>query len=188
VDATARLLSVNVGRSRELGKSRGKVVSSAIFKEPVKGAVIVRRLNLEGDEQADLTVHGGEEKAVYAYPSEHYEHWKKGFPAMTMAWGTFGENFTTSGLLEETAHVGDRFGIGSAEFEVTQPRFPCFKLGMRFGTNAIIKSFLDSEKSGFYLRVIKEGRVQAGDVIDRIRIRKDSETITSIVREVKRSG
>src|SRR5450756_2393393 len=107
-----RIVYVNVGPAREIGKSRGRKVRSAILKKPVAGPVVVRRLNLEGDGQADLTVHGGEEKAVYAYPSEHYEYWKEMFPLMDMPCGSFGENLTTEGLLEEAVHIGDRLGIG----------------------------------------------------------------------------
>ena len=183
-----RLVSVNVGTPSEIGRSRGRAVLSAIFKKPVLGPVIVRRLNLEGDRQADLTVHGGEDKAVYAYPSEHYEYWKERYPGMDTPWGAFGENFTTEGLLEDDVHVGDRFIIGSAEFAATQPRFPCFKLGIKFETGTIIKSFLESERTGFYLRVLREGQVEAGDEIKVVKVNPESETITSIVRAVKRSG
>jgi MOSC domain-containing protein YiiM len=183
-----RLISVNVGTPNEIGKSRGRPVLSGILKKPLGGSVIVRRLNLEGDRQADLTVHGGEDKAVYAYPSEHYGYWKEGYPEMDLPWGSFGENFTTEGLLEDEVHVGDRFVIGSAEFAATQPRFPCFKLGIKFGTNTMIKSFLDSERSGFYLRVLREGQVEAGDEIKVVKVNSHSETMTSIVRAVKRSG
>src|SRR5205807_6751034 len=138
--------------------------------------------------QADLTVHGGVDKAVYAYPSEHYPHWVAKYPKMEIPWGTFGENFTTEGLLENEVHVGDRLGVGSAEFAVTQPRFPCYKLGLRFGTQAILKTFLDSERSGYYLKVLREGKIKAGDSIKTIEINENSPTITSMVQMVKRSG
>jgi MOSC domain-containing protein YiiM len=157
-------------------------------KKPVSGAVKVGRLNLEGDRQADLTVHGGVDKAVYAYPSEHYPYWVEKYPEMEMRWGTFGENFTTEGLLEDKVHVGDRLGIRSAEFAVTQPRFPCYKLGLRFGTQAILKTFLDSERSGYYLKVIREGKVKAGDAIATLEVNENSPTIASMVQMVKRSG
>src|SRR5207245_4435462 len=110
------------------------------------------------------------------------------YPDMEMPWGTFGENFTTEGLLESEVHVGDRLGIGSAEFAVTQPRFPCYKLGLRFGTQAILKTFLDSERSGYYLKVLREGKVKAGDPIKTIEVNENSQTITSMVQMVKRSG
>lgn len=138
-------------------------VSTGIFKEPIAGRVRLRTLNLDGDRQADLTVHGGPEKAVYAYPSEHYPFWKRELPNMELPWGVFGENFTTEGLLETETNVGDRFRIGSAEVMVTQPRMPCYKLGIRFGRADIIKRFLVSERSGFYLSVLTEGEVAAGD-------------------------
>jgi MOSC domain-containing protein YiiM len=181
-----RVISVNVGVPREIGRSRGNEVLSSILKEPVTGPVTVRKTNLEGDRQADLTVHGGEQKAVYLYPSEHYWYWKEKFPDMRMPWGTFGENLTTEGLTEEAVHVGDQFGIGTATFVVTKPRFPCFKLGMRFQTQTMIKSFLESERTGFYLGVAREGQVEAGDAIRRVQIKRSSDTIASIVRTVKR--
>ena len=183
-----RILSVNVGLPQEISTSRGKAIFSAISKEPVKGRVIVKKHNLEGDRQADLTVHGGLDKAVYVYPSEHYGYWAEKFPRMLMPWGTFGENLTTEGLLEKDVHIGDRFSIGSAEFAVTQPRFPCFKLGIRFATNTIIRLFLESERTGFYLKVVREGKIEAGNEIKLVKGNPNSETITSIVRMVKKSG
>jgi len=182
------VLSVNVGAPKQIGRSRGTAVLSGIIKEPVQGPVIVRRFNLEGDRQADLTVHGGERKAVYAYPSEHYEHWKGKFPRMAMPWGTFGENLTIEGLLEDSVHVGDTFAIGSAQFAATQPRLPCYKLGIRFGTDEMVRLFLESERTGFYLEVLKEGQIEAGDGIRPLKMHPESQTITSIVRQVKRDG
>jgi MOSC domain-containing protein YiiM len=125
----------------------------------------VSTLNVEGDQQSDLTVHGGPDKAVYAYPSEHYPFWRTELPGMDLPWGVFGENFTTAGLLEETVHIGDRFRVGSAEFVVTQPRMPCFKLGIRFNRSDMVKRFLQSGRTGFYFAVLKEGEVAAGDSI-----------------------
>jgi len=183
-----RVLSVNVGMPREISRSRGEAIISAISKVPVRGRVIVGKRNLEGDRQADLSVHGGLDKAVYAYPSEHYGYWAEKFPGMPMPWGTFGENLTTEGLLEKNVRLGDRFDIGSAEFAVTQPRFPCFKLGIKFATNAVIRLFLDSERTGFYLRGLREGEIEAGDEIKLEKGDPDSETITSVVRGVKKSG
>ena len=183
-----RIISVNVGSVRQLGRVRGKPVYSGFVKKPVSGAVKVGELNLEGDRQADLTVHGGVDKAVYAYASEHYPFWVEKYPNMEIPWGSFGENFTTEGLLESEVHVGDRLGVGSAEFAVTQPRFPCYKLGLRFGTQAILKTFLDSERSGYYLKVLREGKVKAGDPIKTIEVNENSPTITSMVQMVKRSG
>ena len=182
-----RIVSVNVGSVEVLGRIRGKPVQSGFVKKPVLGSVKVGRLNLEGDHQADLTVHGGVDKAVYAYPSEHYLYWAKEYPKMEMPWGSFGENFTTEGLLEDEVHVGDRFIVGSAEFAVTQPRLPCYKLGLRFGTQVILKTFLDSERSGYYLKVLREGNVKAGDTIRTVEVNENSPTITSMVRVVKRS-
>ena len=144
---------------------KGEPVSTGIFKEPVEGKVMLRTLNLDGDRQADLTVHGGVSKAVYAYPAEHYEFWKSELPEMLLPWGMFGENFTTEGLSESTVNIGDRFRIGSAELMVTQPRMPCYKLGIKFGRTDILRRLLASGRTGFYLSVLKEGEVEAGDVM-----------------------
>jgi MOSC domain-containing protein YiiM len=162
-----KIVSLNVGRPR-LVMRNDEPVSTGIFKEPVTGRVMLRTLNLDGDRQADLTVHGGPEKAVYVYPSEHYAFWKRELPEMDLPWGMFGENFTTEGINETETHIGDRFRIGSAEVMVTQPRMPCYKLGIRFGRTDIIKRFLVSERSGFYLSVLKEGEVGVGDEIEPI--------------------
>jgi MOSC domain-containing protein YiiM len=159
-----KLLSVNVGLPRRI-EWKGKIVRTSIFKRPIAGRVRVSTLNAEGDQQSDLTVHGGPDKAVYAYPSEHYPFWRTEFPGMDLPWGVFGENFTTAGLLEETVHIGDRFRVGSAEFVVTQPRMPCFKLGIRFNRSDMVKRFLQSGRTGFYFVVLKEGEVAAGDSI-----------------------
>jgi len=159
-----KLLSVNVGLPRTI-EWKGKIIRTSIFKRPVTGRVRVSTLNVEGDQQSDLTVHGGPDKAVYAYPSEHYPFWRTELPGMDLPWGVFGENFTTAGLLEETVHIGDRFRVGSAEFVVTQPRMPCFKLGIRFNRSDMVKRFLQSGRTGFYFAVLKEGEVAAGDSI-----------------------
>jgi MOSC domain-containing protein YiiM len=181
-----RVLSVNVGTPHEIGTSRGRPVFSGILKRPVKGPIIVRTMNLEGDRQADPAVHGGEEKAVYAYPSEHYTYWKERFPKLELPWGSFGENLTTEGILEDAVRAGDRLSVGSAELAVTQPRFPCFKLGMRFETQRMVRSFLASERSGFYLKVLREGRVEAGDEVVLAPGGAGAETIADTVRAVKR--
>jgi MOSC domain-containing protein YiiM len=157
-----KIISLNVGLPRLVLRGE-EPVSTGIFKAPVAGRVMMRTLNLDGDRQADLSVHGGPEKAVYLYPSEHYEFWKSELPEMNLLWGMFGENFTSVGLLESETNIGDRFRVGSAEVMVTQPRMPCYKLGMRFGRTDIIRRFLASERSGFYLSVSKEGEVEAGD-------------------------
>jgi MOSC domain-containing protein YiiM len=137
---------------------------------------------LDGDEQSDLTVHGGVDKAVYVYPSEHYAFWRDELPAAELRWGAFGENFTTEGALNDTAvHIGDRFRIGSAEFVVTQPRMPCFKLGIRFGSADVIKRFLHSGRNGFYFAVAGEGEVTAGDSIELIARDENRVTVADIV-------
>lgn len=159
-----RLLSVNGGLPRDV-ESRGRIVQTSIWKSPREGRVRVNRLNVEGDQQSDLSVHGGIDKAVYVYPSEHYELWRRELPGMDIPWGAFGENFTIEGLLESDVRIGDRLTIGSAQFEVTQPRLPCYKLGIRFGRDDMIKRFLLSGRSGFYLAVLREGEIGAGDAI-----------------------
>jgi len=175
-----RVLSVNVGLPREL-EWNGKIVRTSIFKQPVTGRVRVARLNVEGDQQSDLTVHGGPEKAVYAYPSEHYPFWRGELAKMDLAWGVFGENFTTTGLLEETLHIGDRVRIGSAEFVVTQPRMPCFKLGIRFNRSDMVKRFLQSGRTGFYFAVLREGEVGAGDSIELLEKDKNNIPVADVV-------
>ena len=162
-----KLLSVCVGRPREVEWGGEKVLTS-IFKEPVAGRVRVGRLNIEGDEQSDLEVHGGEDKAVYAYPFEHYAFWREQLPGVPLPWGVFGENLTVEGLLEGGVHIGDRFRMGSAEFVVTEPRMPCYKLALRFGRSDMVKRFLKSGRTGFYLAVLKEGETGAGDAIEPI--------------------
>jgi MOSC domain-containing protein YiiM len=159
-----KVVSINVGLPREV-QWHEKTVLTSIFKAPVEGPVKVRRLNVEGDRQSDLEVHGGADKAVYVYPSEHYAFWRAELPGMDLPWGAFGENFTTEGLIEDAVHIGDRFRIGSAELAVTQPRMPCFKLGIRFGRPDIVKRFLRSGRTGFYLAVTREGEVAAGDTV-----------------------
>jgi MOSC domain-containing protein YiiM len=159
-----RIASLNVGLPREV-IWHGSTVSTGIYKDPVVGRVALRKLNLDGDRQADLTVHGGEYKAVYCYPLEHYEYWKQELPGRNLPMGVFGENFTTVGLNENDVHLGDRFAVGSAEVVVTQPRLPCYKLGVRFGSDDMVKRFLASGRGGFYLAVTREGEVRAGDGI-----------------------
>jgi len=160
-----KLISVSVGRPRQV-TWRGKSVKTSIWKTPVEGAVRVTTLNLQGDERSDLSVHGGADKAVYVYPSEHYAYWRAELPGADLPWGAFGENFTTEGLLEEHVRIGDRLRVGSAEFVVTQPRMPCFKLGIRFDRPDIVKRFLRARRTGFYLSVTREGSVTAGDPIE----------------------
>jgi MOSC domain-containing protein YiiM len=138
-------------------------VTTGIFKQPVKGRVSLRKLNLDGDRQADLTVHGGEYKAVYCYPNEHYDYWNSELNGRELPAGMFGENFTTAGLPEDSVHLGDQFSVGSAEVVVTQPRLPCYKLGVRFQADDMVKRFLASGRMGFYLAVTREGEVGAGD-------------------------
>jgi MOSC domain-containing protein YiiM len=163
--APMKILSLNVGLPRTVWWKDRKV-TTGIFKEPVQGVVALRRLNLDGDRQADLEVHGGPWKAVYAYPSEHYQFWAHELPGMELPWGMFGENLTTEGLLEESVHIGDQFRIGTSLLMVTQPRLPCYKLGLKFGRDDILKRFLESNRSGIYFSVVEEGMINAGDSIE----------------------
>jgi len=162
--APMKIFSLNVGLPRQVTWHAGSVCTG-IYKQPVAGRIPLRRLNLDGDRQADLTVHGGPYKAVYCYPHEHYAYWKNPLPGRDLPIAIFGENFTTEGLLESTVHIGDVFQVGSAEVTVTQPRLPCFKLGIRFDDGLMVKRFLASGRSGFYLAVRKSGEVAAGDEI-----------------------
>ena len=160
-----KIISVNVGLPRDIAW-KGISVSTAIFKEPVSGPVAIKQLNLDGDRQADLTVHGGPYKAVYGYPSEHYEYWREQLPQQALPWGVFGENLTTEGLFEDSLFIGDRLKVGSTVLQVAQPRLPCYKLTLRFDRDDMVKRFLHSRRSGFYFSVMEEGEVQNGSHIE----------------------
>jgi MOSC domain-containing protein YiiM len=183
----AKVISLNVGLPRTVD-FRGQAVTTGIFKEPIKGRIKLRRLNLDGDRQADLTVHGGPDKAVYAYPAEHYNYWKKRLPNMKLLWGMFGENFTTEGLLEDQVNIGDVFRVGSSEVVATQPRMPCYKLGVKFGRMDIVKQFMESKLPGIYFRVLKEGEVGVGDAIELISRDANNVTVKDIVQLVSSEG
>jgi MOSC domain-containing protein YiiM len=176
-----RIVSLNVGLPVEV-TWRGRKVTTGIYKEPVAGRVQLRRLNLDGDRQADLTVHGGKDKAVYCYPLEHYDYWKRELPGYELAAGEFGENFTIDGSLEDSVHVGDRFSVGSAEVVVTQPRLPCYKLGIKFRSDDMVKRFFASRRTGFYLSVAREGEVGAGDEMTLVTRDPSGVTISEFVR------
>jgi len=176
-----KLVSVCVGLPRDVSWKE-KPVATGIFKQPVDGRVMMRSLNLDGDRQADLTVHGGIEKAIYAYPMEHYAYWRQELPDEELPWGAFGENLTTEGLLETTVNIGDRFRIGTAEVMVTQPRFPCFKLNLKFGRDDMVKRFLNSRLSGIYFSVLQEGEVGTGDAIELISRDDHHITVADIVQ------
>lgn len=157
-----KILSLNVARPR-LVDYQGETISTGIFKQPIEGPVQLRTLNLDGDRQADLSVHGGPYKAVYAYPSEHYPFWREELPGIDLPWGMFGENFTTLGLAEDNLHVGDSFQIGSAIVMVRQTRTPCYKLSAKFQREDMVERFLLSGRSGVYFSVEQKGVVAAGD-------------------------
>jgi MOSC domain-containing protein YiiM len=176
-----KLLSVNVSLPREV-VANGQKVMTGIFKQPVAGRVRLRRLNLDGDRQADLAVHGGPDKAVYAYPAEHYDYWGRELAGADLPWGMFGENFTTEGLREDEVRLGDRFRIGTAELVVTQPRLPCYKLGVKFGDMGMVKRFLASRRTGFYLSVAQEGEVGAGDALALVARDPAAVTVADVTR------
>jgi len=173
-----KLISVNVGQPRAV-EWQGRLVETSIFKAPIAGPIALRTLNLDGDRQADLSVHGGAHKAVYVYPSEHYDFWRGELPGMELPWGMFGENFTSAGLLEDV-QIGDRFRVGAAEVIVSEPRVPCYKLNLKFGRNDMIKRFLASGRTGFYVLVMQEGVVQAGDAIELIARAKNGVSVTDV--------
>ena len=178
-DATmASILSINIGLPRDVVYG-DRVVATGIFKTPITGRIEVKTLGLEGDGQADLTVHGGPAKAVYAYPSEHYDYWAERLN-LSLPYGMFGENLTTRGLLEESVHIGDRFQVGSAELVVTEPRFPCYKLGIKFGAMDMVKRFQESGRSGFYLAVSKEGEIEKGDSLRLTSRNRNNPTIAEV--------
>jgi MOSC domain-containing protein YiiM len=174
-----KVVAVSVGQPRTVDW-HGRIVTTSIFKTPVTGRVRVAGHNLDGDRQSDLDVHGGPDKAVYAYPSEHYGFWREELPGIPLAWGAFGENLTTEGLLDETVRIGDRYRIGNAEFSVTQPRMPCFKLGIRFNDAAMVKRFLRSGRLGFYFSVVREGEFGAGDAVTLVHRNHDSLSVKDI--------
>jgi MOSC domain-containing protein YiiM len=177
----ARILSVNISLPKEID-FEGQRLKTGIFKEPVEGRIRLKTLNLDGDRQADLTVHGGPDKAVYAYPMEHYEYWHGVYPDIAMPNGMFGENLTIEGLTESEVNIGDIFRIGSSTVIATQPRMPCYKLGVKFGRMDVIKKFLASGRSGIYFKVSKEGEVAAGDSIKQITKDPNRITISDIIR------
>jgi MOSC domain-containing protein YiiM len=175
-----KLVAISVGKPREV-EWHGKSVRTSIFKTPVSRRVHVAIDNIEGDQQSDLSVHGGPEKAVYAYPAEHYDFWRRELPGEELPWGAFGENFTTEGMLEDDVWIGDRYRVGTIELVVTQPRMPCYKLAIRFGQVEMVKRFLDSRRSGFYFAVAREGDAGAGDVIERLPRNQKRLTVKDVV-------
>lgn len=177
-----RLASLNCGLPREISW-RGNSITTSIYKEPVEGRVALRTLNLDGDRQSDLTVHGGKDKAVYCYPVEHYEYWKSELPGRPLPLGVFGENFSIQGgLSEDAVYIGDRFSIGTAELAVTQPRMPCYKLALRFDMDDMVKRFLHSRRNGFYMRVVREGEVGTGDEVKVISRDSNQVRVSDIVQ------
>ncbi len=180
-DGTPRVVSVNVGMPRQI-RTPTAVVLTSIFKSPVAGRRAVRGHNIEGDRQSDLRVHGGPHKAVYSYSVEHYPFWREQLPETEFEYGMFGENLTTEGLTEEAAYIGDQFRIGSAVLQVTQPRMPCYKLGIRFQRADMVKRFWHSGRSGIYFSVITEGDLAPGDAIERVAHDDDSISVADVVR------
>jgi MOSC domain-containing protein YiiM len=180
-----RVVSVNVGAPAQVETTGGMVLTS-IFKSPVGGRVAVRRHNIDGDRQSDLTVHGGPNKAVYGYAEEHFSYWRGELPSVDFVPGIFGENLTTQGLDEETVHIGDRFRVGSAILQVTQPRMPCYKLGIRFNRPDMVKRFWLSGRPGFYFSIVEEGDLAAGDSIERIGGETEQISVADVVALYRR--
>lgn len=176
-----KLVSLNVGTPREV-MWHGRRVSTGIFKSPVSGRVALRKLNLDGDGQADLSVHGGAYKAVYCYQLVHYEFWKRELPGREMQPAAFGENFTVDGPEENEIFLGDRYSVGSAAVVVAQPRLPCYKLGIKFGDDEMVKRFFEARRSGFYLSVAREGDVVAGDEMTLIASDPNRVPVSEIMR------
>ena len=174
-----KVLSVNVALPR-LVAWKGQTFKTGIFKKPVAAPVMMRQLDLDGDRQADLSVHGGPYKAVYAYPSEHYAVWRKELPEMELPWGQFGENLTTEGMSEKDTHIGDVLRVGQATVQVTQPRVPCLKLAAKFQRDDILQRFVQSGRSGFYFSVIEEGLVAAGDAIEQLQEDENGISVSDI--------
>jgi MOSC domain-containing protein YiiM len=183
--ATGLLRAIYVGEPQEVKDDRGEPVSTGIFKSRIEGPVMIRRLNLDGDRQADLKVHGGVDKAVYCYPAEHYEAWQSEL-GRELAYGSFGENLSVTGLLEDTLHVDDVLSVGDAVLQVSQPRFPCFKLGIKLGDPLMVQRFQKSGRSGFYCRVIQEGSIEAGQTVDVIERNTSKPTIANVVADTNR--
>ena len=175
------LISINIGLPCEIIHG-GQAITTGIFKVPVAGPVWLGRLNLEGDGQADLRVHGGADKAVYVYPFEHYAFWAGELGRHDFSHGQFGENFTARGLLEDETSIGDVFQIGRVRVQVTQPRSPCYKLGIRMGDENFPARFTSANRTGFYLRVLEEGKVAAGDAIERVERAAGSMTVREVFR------
>jgi MOSC domain-containing protein YiiM len=176
-----RVVSVNVGMPKTVSW-QGRRLRTGIFKEPVEGRIKVRKLNLEGDAQADLRVHGGEDKAVYAYPVEHYRFWSEEL-GRDLPCGQFGENLTVEGLLEDQVQIGDIYRVGTTRLQVSQPRTPCHKLAARMASEEFPHRFLASGRSGFYLRVLQEGELGKGDTIHRESRQAGSMTVYSQFRQ-----
>jgi MOSC domain-containing protein YiiM len=176
-----KLLSVNAGLPREIFHE-GRMIHTGIFKAPVDGPVRVNALNVDGDQQADLSVHGGPSKAVYVYPAEHYPFWQKELPEVEFPFGSFGENLSSEGLLERDLNIGDRLCVGTVELVVTEPRLPCYKLGVKFKRDDMVKRFLKSRRTGFYCAVLREGVLEAGDAIHFLSRDEHHVTVADITR------
>jgi MOSC domain-containing protein YiiM len=186
--AAGALIAIFAGKPQVVTDGRGEPVTTSIFKLPVAGPVMVRTLNIDGDQQSDLSVHGGVDKAVYCYPSEHYASWRSELER-ELDYGAFGENLTISGFLETELHIGDVLAVGDAVLQVSEPRYPCFKLGIKLNDPFVLRPFQKSGRSGFYCRVLQEGVIEAGQTIELVERDKTQPTIADIVARVnKRDG
>ena len=175
-----RLKTISIAMPQDVDGPKGRNLATGIFKQPVDGKIMLSRMGLQGDGQADLRNHGGSFRAVYVYDTSHYEHWAQALERDDFAPGQFGENFTVAGMTESDIHIGDRFRIGDALVEVSQPRVPCFKLTLKMGADGFHEQFLNSNRCGFYLRVIEEGFVTAGDAIMPVHRDPDSLSVARV--------
>jgi MOSC domain-containing protein YiiM len=176
-----RILAISVGKPKTI-KHMGKDVPTAIYKYPVVGPCMVRKTNIDGDQQANLKAHGGPDKTVLAFPFEHYSSYQKLYGQETYGFGHFGENLTTEGLTENNVRIGDRFSVGQAVFEVTMPRFPCFKFGIKLGTSKALGTCISTGKTGFYLHVLDEGMITAGDVVKYLESNETAPSVEAVHR------
>src|SRR3954451_1589134 len=174
-----RLLSINVGLPRDI-EWKGQKVHTAIWKQPAQGRIAVRRLNLEGDGQGDLAGHGGEHRAVMVYQMDAYRYWEAHLGRNDFSFGQFGENFTVVGLADDEVWIGDRYRIGSALFEVTQPRVTCYRVGIRMDEPRMPALLVAHRRPGFYFRVLEEGDVGAGDAIERVARGPEAMTVAAV--------
>ena len=174
-----KIISTNIGLPQTI-TWKEKTVQTGIFKKPVNKPIFLSKLGVDEDAVMNKKVHGGIDKSCYLYPTDHYAFWKQKYPDLDWNWGIFGENLSVAGLAENKMHIGDVLEIGESIVKITQPRIPCYKLGVRFGHQEIIKQFLEASRSGIYVKVLKEGFVQAGDQVYLLERQSNNLTVSQI--------